>query len=228
MVGFCLDTCHAHAGGNALETDRRRRTPDHRPDRPGALQRQPRRVRLRRRPARQPRPGQDRPRPARGRGPRRRCPGDAGDPGRRGRARRRHRLAARALCRQPGLHSKWEQAGRRTSPPCVQPGRPACSIPAPQRGHSPQAETSTVRSRTSEGPSLSSFLPSHEAQSGRSTVRVPEDQEAGTRDCPRATAPGSTVGPRHATGSGPVRAGGTSARGECRPRPRAPDPAPGR
>ncbi len=47
MVGFCLDTCHAHAGGNALESDRGGRPRDHRPHRPGALQRQPRRVRLR-------------------------------------------------------------------------------------------------------------------------------------------------------------------------------------
>ena len=53
QVGFCLDTCHAHAGGNDLVDGRRGRREDHRPDRPGALQRQPRRVRLRRRPARQ-------------------------------------------------------------------------------------------------------------------------------------------------------------------------------
>ena len=55
MVGFCLDTCHAHAGGNDLATvveDVVKITGSHRP---GALQRQPRRLRLRRRPARQPR-----------------------------------------------------------------------------------------------------------------------------------------------------------------------------
>ena len=72
MVGFCLDTCHAHAGGNALETVVDRRPRHHRAHRPRALQRQPRRLRLRRRPARQPRPGPGRPRPARRRRPRRR------------------------------------------------------------------------------------------------------------------------------------------------------------
>ena len=77
MVGFCLDTCHAHAGGNAARDRRRRRPRDHRADRPGALQRQPRRLRLRRRPARQPRRGPDRPRPARRRRPRRRRAGRA-------------------------------------------------------------------------------------------------------------------------------------------------------
>ena len=61
-VGFCLDTCHAHAGGNDLATVVEDVRQDHRPDRPGALQRQPRRVRLRRRPARQLRAGPDRPR----------------------------------------------------------------------------------------------------------------------------------------------------------------------
>ena len=74
MVGFCLDTCHAHAGGNALETvveDVLKVT--------GRIdlvhcQRQPRRVRLRRRPARQLRRRPDRPRPAGGGGPRRRRP----------------------------------------------------------------------------------------------------------------------------------------------------------
>ena len=64
---------------------RRRRQGDHRPDRPGALQRQPRRLRLRRRPAHQPGPGQDRRRPAGRRRARRRgsgrleTPGDADD-----------------------------------------------------------------------------------------------------------------------------------------------------
>ena len=53
MVGFCLDTCHAHAGGNALETRRRRRLEGHRPHRPRPRQRQPRRLRLRRRPPRE-------------------------------------------------------------------------------------------------------------------------------------------------------------------------------
>ena len=43
QVGFCLDTCHAHAGGNALETVVEDVLDDHRPDRPGARQRQPRR-----------------------------------------------------------------------------------------------------------------------------------------------------------------------------------------
>jgi deoxyribonuclease-4 len=47
----------------------RGRPQDHRPDRPGARQRQPGRVRLRRRPARQLRRRPDRPRPAGGRGP---------------------------------------------------------------------------------------------------------------------------------------------------------------
>ena len=52
-VGFCLDTCHAHAGGKELATVVERVQGDHRADRPGARQRLPRRVRLRRRPARQ-------------------------------------------------------------------------------------------------------------------------------------------------------------------------------
>ena len=73
MVGFCLDTCHAHAGGNALGDHRRRRQGDHRPHRPRALQRQPRRLRLRRRPAHQPGPREDRPRPAGRRRARRRA-----------------------------------------------------------------------------------------------------------------------------------------------------------
>ena len=55
-------------------------------------------VRLRRRPARQLRRRPDRPRPARRRRPRRRRPGGLRDPRRRRRARRRLRLAARALC----------------------------------------------------------------------------------------------------------------------------------
>ena len=37
MVGFCLDTCHAHAGGNDLDTVVEDVVEDHRPDRPGAL-----------------------------------------------------------------------------------------------------------------------------------------------------------------------------------------------
>ena len=41
MVGLCLDTCHAHAGGNPLETIVEDLLEDHRPDRPGARQRQP-------------------------------------------------------------------------------------------------------------------------------------------------------------------------------------------
>ena len=53
QVGFCLDTCHAHAGGNDLATVVQDVAGGDRADRPGALQRQPRRVRLRRRPARQ-------------------------------------------------------------------------------------------------------------------------------------------------------------------------------
>ncbi len=52
-VGFCLDTCHAHAGGEDLVGDRRPRPGHHRPGRSGARQRQPGRVRLRRGPARQ-------------------------------------------------------------------------------------------------------------------------------------------------------------------------------
>ena len=80
QVGFCLDTCHAHAGGNALETivdDVRRIT--------GRIdlvhcQRQPRRLRLRRRPARQLRRREDRSRPARRGGPRRRGAGGAARP----------------------------------------------------------------------------------------------------------------------------------------------------
>ena len=36
QVGFCLDTCHAHAGGNGARDGRRRRHGDHRADRPGA------------------------------------------------------------------------------------------------------------------------------------------------------------------------------------------------
>ena len=68
--------------------DRRRGRPqDHRPDRPGALQRQPRRLRLRRRPARQLRRRPDRPRPARRGGPRRRRAGRLRDARRRRRAR---------------------------------------------------------------------------------------------------------------------------------------------
>ena len=81
-VGFCLDTCHAHAGGEELVGTGRPGQGDHRPDRPGARQRLPRRVRLRGGPARQPRgrrggdPGSGRGRPA-GRGA-----GGGGDPGR--------------------------------------------------------------------------------------------------------------------------------------------------
>ena len=53
-VGFCLDTCHAHAAGEELARRGRPGQGDHRPDRPGAPQRLPGRVRLRRRPAREP------------------------------------------------------------------------------------------------------------------------------------------------------------------------------
>ena len=42
MVGFCLDTCHAHAGGIALETAVDDVRQDHRSHRPRALQRLPR------------------------------------------------------------------------------------------------------------------------------------------------------------------------------------------
>ena len=66
--------------------DRRGRPRDHRPDRPRALQRQPRRLRLRRRPARQPRRRPDRPRPAGRGGPRRRRAGGLRDAGRRRRS----------------------------------------------------------------------------------------------------------------------------------------------
>ena len=96
MVGFCLDTCHAHAGGNALETvvdDVRRITGridlvhcnDSRDDFDSGADRH---ANL----------GQGKIDPdllaavVRDAG----CPGDAGDPGWRGRARRRHRLATRA------------------------------------------------------------------------------------------------------------------------------------
>ena len=58
---------------------RRGRPQDHRPDRPGPLQRQPRRLRLRRRPARQLRRRPDRPRPAGRRRPRRRRAGGLRD-----------------------------------------------------------------------------------------------------------------------------------------------------
>ena len=68
--GFCLDTCHAHAGGIDLVDGGRPDPRDHRADRPGARQRQPRRLRLRRRPARQLRRRPDRPRRARRGGPR--------------------------------------------------------------------------------------------------------------------------------------------------------------
>ena len=36
-VGFCLDTCHAHAGGDRAGRGGRAGAGDHRPDRPGAL-----------------------------------------------------------------------------------------------------------------------------------------------------------------------------------------------
>ena len=101
--GFCLDTCHAHAGGNDLETvvdDVRRITGridlvhcnDSRDD-----------VRLRRRPARELRGRHDRPRAAGGGRPRRRRPGRVRDAGRCRRALRRLRLAARALCGPPAV-----------------------------------------------------------------------------------------------------------------------------
>ena len=79
MVGFCLDTCHAHAGGIALDTAVEQLLRAHRPDRPRPRQRQPRRVRLRRRPAHQLRRGPRRPRRLRRGGPRRRRPGDRRD-----------------------------------------------------------------------------------------------------------------------------------------------------
>ena len=47
MVGFCLDTCHARRRQRPLH-GRGEGARDHRADRPGARQRQPRRVRLRR------------------------------------------------------------------------------------------------------------------------------------------------------------------------------------
>ena len=59
-VGFCLDTCHAFSAGIELGDVVEKVTGDHRPDRPGARQRQPRCVRLRRRPARRPRRRHDR------------------------------------------------------------------------------------------------------------------------------------------------------------------------
>ena len=58
--GFCLDTCHAHAGGRSCR-HRRPGAGDHRPDRPGARQRLPGPVRLRGRPARELRRGPHRP-----------------------------------------------------------------------------------------------------------------------------------------------------------------------
>ena len=54
-VGFCLDTCHAHAGRRGARRARRPGQGGHRPGGPGARQRLARRVRLGGRPAREPR-----------------------------------------------------------------------------------------------------------------------------------------------------------------------------
>ena len=59
-VGFCLDTCHAHAAGEELADAVDRIKAITGPDRPGAPQRLPRRVRLGRRPARERRRRHDR------------------------------------------------------------------------------------------------------------------------------------------------------------------------
>ncbi len=93
QVGFCLDTCHAHAGGNSLETvvdDVRKITGridlvhcnDSRDDFDSGADRHANLGN-----------GQIDPDLLAARGPRRRCPGDAGDPRWCGRAQRRHRLA---------------------------------------------------------------------------------------------------------------------------------------
>jgi hypothetical protein len=80
-VGFCLDTCHAHAGGEELLDVGGAGQGHHRPDRPGALQRLARRLRLGRGPARQPGPGADRPAAAAGGGGRGRRSGGPETPG---------------------------------------------------------------------------------------------------------------------------------------------------
>ncbi len=95
-VGFCLDTCHAWAGGIELATAVEKVRADHRPDRPPARQRQPGRLRLRRRPARQLRQRTARRARLRRSRPRRRCTGHLRDAGWRPRAPGRLRVAARA------------------------------------------------------------------------------------------------------------------------------------
>ena len=95
-VGFCLDTCHAWAGGIELPTAVEKvRAITGRIDL-AARQRQPGRLRLRRRPARQLRQRPARRGRLRGRRPRRRSAGHLRDPRWRGRAPGGLRVAARA------------------------------------------------------------------------------------------------------------------------------------
>ena len=135
-VGFCLDTCHAHAGGNSLETVVKDVLCDHRPDRPRALQRQPRRVRLRRGPAHQPRQRHDRPGSARFGRPRRGRTRHLRDPRWRRRTRRRPRLAARAPLRTVSRNRRTARAADpRQQPGPPRPGRPQ----GPGRRRAPRA-----------------------------------------------------------------------------------------
>ncbi len=78
-LGFCFDTCHAHAAGEELGDAVERVARDHRPDRPPARQRLARPARHRRRSPRAPRRGPDRPRRAAGDDPRRRRGRGLGD-----------------------------------------------------------------------------------------------------------------------------------------------------
>ena len=129
-VGVCLDTCHAWAAGEDLETavDRVRAATGG--DRPAALQRLPRSGGKRPRPARQPGPG---PHPAglAGRGGRRGGGSDrGGDTRRRRRPGSRHRLAAAAPGRRLSARLSARRrgsGGRRRGTPS--PGRRPTGAP---------------------------------------------------------------------------------------------------
>ena len=206
MVGFCLDTCHAHAGGNALETvvdDVRKITGridlvhcnDSRDDFDSGADRHANLGN-----------GQIDPDLLAA------VVRDAGAP---------------VMLETPGgaaEHSDDIAWLRRA--PVVEPVRIGSRPAGGRLPHGPTRPAGLLNPRPPAGALASSrdehrqvpdlersgivVAPAaHEAQGGRATVLVPEDQERGTRGCPRAAARGSTDGPRRATGWGPVRAGGT-------------------
>ena len=171
-VGFCLDTCHALRRRRGPGRRRRPGQGDHRPDRPGAPQQLPRRVRLGPRPARQHRRRHDRPgRAGRGRAPRpgrrswsrrrprarpttsRSCASGSGRDARAGRGRRPGPAGRSAVTHGPGVEPGRAPGTRRRGWPrragrrwCCSPGSRCCSATRTRPAASARSSTRPGRS----------------------------------------------------------------------------------